>query len=75
MTFEEFKDFVEQALASGLIKIDVELDELDLAIQYAIGQEIHSKGVEVLYLKDEDIQFLIIKWCGLDVYERVFGKE
>jgi len=74
MTFEEFKSRIAQGLASGAIKTDVELTELDLAIQYAIGREKTQRQDEELFLTTEDIAGLILKYCGKEVYDRVLSE-
>lgn len=78
MTFEEFKSCIAQGLASGAIKTDVELTELDLALQYVIGKEQTARveqGIkEELLLTSEDLAALILKYCGKDVYDRVLSE-
>ena len=78
MTFEEFKSCIAQGLASGAIKTDVELTELDLALQYVIGKEKTARveqGIkEDLLLTIEDLAALILKYCGKDVYDRVLSE-
>ena len=78
MTFEEFKSSIAQGLASGAIKTDVELTELDLALQYVIGKEQTARveqGIkEDLFLTIEDLAALILKYCGKDVYDRVLSE-
>ena len=78
MTFEEFKSCIAQGLASGAIKTDVELTELDLALQYVIGKEQTARveqGIkEELFLTIEDLAALILKYCGKDVYDRVLSE-
>lgn len=78
MTFEEFKSCIAQGLASGAIKTDVELTELDLALQYVIGKEQTARveqGIkEDLLLTIEDLAALILKYCGKDVYDRVLSE-
>ena len=44
MTYSEFCEIVRQWIASGEIKTTAELYELDIAIQYAIGQEMQEHG-------------------------------
>ena len=78
MTFEEFKSCIAQGLASGAIKTEVELTELDLALQYVIGKEQTARveqGIkEDLLLTIEDLAALILKYCGKDVYDRVLSE-
>lgn len=50
-----------------------ELNELDLAIQYAIGQEMQERGGGELQTTAEEIYFLIGKHCGADVQKRLFS--
>ena len=77
MTYEEFCEIIRAAIASGEIKVtdgtaEVELTDLDLAIQYALGQEMEEHGGE-LYTTEEEIYFLIGKHCGADVQSKVFS--
>lgn len=44
MKYEEFCEIVRAGIASGEIKTTAELNELDIAIQYAIGQEMQERG-------------------------------
>lgn len=73
MTFSEFCEIVRAGIASGEIKTTKELSELDLAIQYAIGQEMQERGGGELQTTAEEIYFLIGKHCGEDVQKRVFS--
>ena len=73
MTYEEFCEIVRAGIASGEIKTTKELSELDLAIQYAIGQEMQERGGGELQTTAEEIYFLIGKHCGADVQNRLFS--
>lgn len=73
MTYEEFCEIVRAGIASGEIKTTKELSELDLAIQYAIGQEMQERGGGELQTTAEEIYFLIGKHCGEDVKNRLFS--
>ena len=73
MTYSEFCEIVRQGIASGEIKTTAELNELDIAIQYAIGQEMQGRGGGELQTTAEEIYFLIGKHCGADVQSRVFS--
>ena len=73
MTYEEFCEIVRAGIASGEIKTIKELSELDLAIQYAIGQEMQERGGGELQTTAEEIYFLIGKHCGEAVKNRVFS--
>ena len=73
MTFSEFCEIVRAGIASGEIKTTKELSELDLAIQYAIGQEMQERGGGELQTTAEEIYFLIDKHCGEAVKNRVFS--
>ena len=73
MTYEEFCEIVRAGIASGEIKTTAELNELDLAIQYAIGQEMQERGGGELQTTAEEIYFLIGKHCGEAVKNRVFS--
>ena len=73
MTYEEFCEIVRAGIASGEIKTTKELSELDLAIQYAIGQEMQERGGGELQTTAEEIYFLIGKHCGEAVQSRVFS--
>lgn len=73
MTYSEFCEIVRAGIASGEIKTTTELNELDIAIQYAIGQEMQERGGGELQTTAEEIYFLIGKHCGADVQSRVFS--
>lgn len=73
MTYSEFCDIIRQGIASGEIKTTAELNELDIAIQYAIGQEMQERGGGELQTTAEEIYFLIGKHCGEDVKTRLFS--
>lgn len=73
MTYEEFCEIIRAGIASGEIKTTKELSELDLAIQYAIGQEMQERGGGELQTTAEEIYFLIGKHCGEAVQSRVFS--
>ena len=75
MTYEEFCEIVRAGIASGEVKITAELTDLDLAIQYAIGQEMQERGVGELQTTEEEIYFLIAKHCGETVRRRVFSEQ
>ena len=73
MSFEEFVRRVKDGIAKGYIKLDVELNELDYALQYAIGRAMRDeKKKEFSY---EELAELVNKYCGSDVYNRVFFKR
>ena len=74
MHFEEFKKTVKEGIRKGEIVLlpKTELTELDLAVQYAIGAEIEARGIQKnFYVTAEEIYYLIIKHCGVDVCKRV----
>ena len=73
MTYEEFCEIVRAGIASGEVKTTAELTDLDLAIQYAIGQEMQERGGGELQTTAEKIYFLIGKHCGEAVQSRVFS--
>ena len=73
MTYKEFCEIVRAGIASGEIKTTTELNELDIAIQYAIGQEMQERGGGELQTTAEEIYFLIGKHCGEAVQSRVFS--
>ena len=73
MTYEEFCEIVRAGIASGEVKTTAELTDLDLAIQYAIGQEMQERGGGELQTTSEEIYFLIGKHCGEAVQSRVFS--
>ena len=73
MTYEEFCKIVRAGIASGEVKTTAELTDLDLAIQYAIGQEMQERGGGELQTTAEEIYFLIGKHCGEAVQSRVFS--
>lgn len=72
MTYEEFCEIVRAEIASGEIKTTVEVTDLDLAIQFALGQEMEERDGE-LYTTAEEIYFLIGKHCGADVQSKIFS--
>lgn len=74
MTFEEFKKIIAHGFETGELKTDTELNELDLAIQYAIGEEQSRRNDKKLELTTEEIATLIKKYCGEDVYSRVLSE-
>ena len=73
MTYEEFCEIVRAGIASGEVKTTAELTDLDLAIQYAIGQEMQERGGGELQTTPEERYFLIGKHCGEAVQSRVFS--
>lgn len=77
MTFEEFCKIIRECVANGEIKINSELTELDLAIQYTIGRKIKEmRGKEENYVvSPEEIFDLIGEYCGEDTLKRLFPDE
>lgn len=75
MTFDEFKERVQDGIQSGALKLSKELSELDLAIQYAICMEMQARGVREMEIDSERIYHLIGKYCGDEVLERVFAES
>ena len=73
MTYEEFCEIVRAGIASGEVKTTAELTDLDLAIQYAIGQEMQERGGGELQTTAEEIYFLIGRHWGEAVRSRVFS--
>ena len=73
MNYNEFCEIVRAGIASGEVKTTAELTDLDLAIQYAIGQEMQERGGGELQTTAEEIYFLIGKHCGADVQSKVFS--
>ena len=73
MTYEEFCEIVRAGIASGEVKTTAELTDLDLAIQYALGQEMQERGGGELQTTAEEIYFLIGKHCGEAVKNRLFS--
>ncbi|MGN1060444.1 MAG: hypothetical protein ACI4QN_01805 [Candidatus Coproplasma sp.] len=73
MKYEEFCEIVRAGIASGEVKTTAELNELDLAIQYAIGQEMQERGCGELQTTAEEIYFLTGKHCGEAVKNRLFS--
>lgn len=73
MKYEEFCEIVRAGIASGEVKTTAELTDLDLAIQYAIGQEMQERGGGELQTTAEEIYFLIGKHCGEAVKNRLFS--
>lgn len=74
MTFEEFCKIVRECIANGEIKINAELTELDLAIQYAIGRKMEETRGK-LVVSSEEIFDLIGEYCGEDTLKRLFPDE
>lgn len=72
LTYSEFCEIVRTGIARGEVKTTAELNDLDLAIQYALGQEMQERGGE-LQTTAEEIYFLIGKHCGEDVKNRLFS--
>ena len=70
--FESFCEFTRNAIDAGIIKLfpAIELDELDLAMQFAISKEMEATGNNTFTLGE--ICELIWKWCGKEVYDRIF---
>lgn len=73
MTYGEFCEIIRAGIANGEIKTTKELSELDLAIQYAIGQEMQERGGGEMTTTEQEIYFLIGKHCGADVQRRLFS--
>ena len=73
MSFVEFCDMVRAGIARGEIKTTVELNDLDLAIQYAIGQEMQRCGGG-LETTASELYYLIGKYCGEDVRNSLFSE-
>lgn len=73
MKYEEFCEIVRAGIASGEVKTTAELTDLDLAIQYALGQEMQERGGGELQTTAEEIYFLIGKHCGEAVKNRLFS--
>ena len=73
MTYSEFCEIIKKGIANGEISTSKELNELDLAIQYAIGQEMQERGGEMTTTAAE-IYFLIGKHCGKAVRAQLFSK-
>ena len=44
MNYNEFCEIVRAGIARGEVKTTAELNGLDLAIQYALGQEMQERG-------------------------------
>lgn len=53
MTFDEFKQIVRDGLKSGEIKCTKELNDLDLAVQFAIGRIGDRRGYPLDTTTDE----------------------
>lgn len=68
MTFEEFKAIVKDGIAKGEVKLSKNLNELDYAIQYALGQEMEATGRKDFTATE--IAELIKKHCGEAAYNR-----
>ena len=77
MTFKEFCEIIRGDIASGKIKLtpQVTLTDLDLAVQYAIGQEMLERGDDRPIFTEDEIYYLIGKHCGIEMRERMFNME
>lgn len=73
MTYGEFCEIIRAGIARGEIQLTAELSDLDLAIQYALGEEMQERGGGKLQTTAEEIYFLIGKHCGADVQKRLFS--
>lgn len=73
MNYNEFCEIVRAGIARGEVKTTAELSDLDLAVQYALGQEMQERGGGELQTTAEEIYFLIGKHCGADVQKRLFS--
>ena len=73
MNYNEFCEIVRAGIARGEIQLTAELSDLDLAIQYALGEEMQERGGGELQTTAEEIYFLIGKHCGADVQNKVFS--
>ena len=73
MTFRDFVNFVYYSIAKGEIRLPegVTLNEMDLAIQYAIGREQEARGTAKITVTIKDIWNYIGKYCGKDVQKRL----
>lgn len=71
MTFEEFKAIVKDGIAKGEVKLSKDLNELDYAIQYALGQEMEATGRKDFTATE--IAELIKKHCGGRLQPRYDG--
>lgn len=73
LSFEEFVRRVKKGIEEGKLKINVDLNETDYAIQYALGRAFKEENKrEFTY---EDIAELVVKYCGEEVYNRAFLKR
>lgn len=73
ISFEEFVKRVKKGIEDGKIKLSVELDERDYAIQYAIGRAFQDE--QKRQFTYEEIAELVVKYCGMDVFNRVFSQR
>ena len=72
MTFTEFCKSTRAGIARGEIKTSTDLTDLDLAIQYAIGQEQQARGGGEITVTAAEIYDLIGKYCGADIQQKLF---
>ena len=75
MTFEQFKAIAADLEENGSFSVTrkgekVELNELDLAVMYAIGTERGKTGINGF--SPNQVAQLIKKHCGEAVYNRLF---
>lgn len=74
MTFTEFCESVRAGIARGEIKTSADLTDLDLAIQYAIGQEQQARDGGEITTTAAEIYGLIGKYCGADIQQKLFDE-
>lgn len=80
MTYREFVQIIRRDIAAGVIKVkqpsgeNYELSDLDLAIQYALGQELIQRGGPFSFTA-ENIYYLLGKWCGVAERERLLPSD
>lgn len=82
LSFREFCLVTRAAIADGTIEVynkdsgeAVELSDLDLAVQYAIGKEQKERGAPKMELTVDDIYYLIGKHCGIKERARLLPDE
>ena len=74
IAFDNFCSLVRDDIKKGAIKVNCDLTDLDLAINYALGCEMEETGHEIS-VTAEQIADLIIKHCGEGVYWLVMGGQ
>lgn len=73
MTFNDYCKLIDDGIKKKEIMLPdgVELTELDLAIQYAVGAEQARRGTPKIEVTTDELWELIGKYCGKEVQKRI----